>query len=1144
MDSEFTLTTDEIWRNTIRTVEAAYCWLLTYEGKDYELVDDTITAMRKLITHGRTYESVKSYNSTKLSTPSPTSKSYKKQFYAAPISYDLEPNWQQIDKHTIEVTLNGGVKALAIAVSTEQQLDQVIRDIYAASCVAVDCEFLGQKKTLPELKLLQIGVSKEKGYAIQVDMIGPQVIADKLKPILEDQNLNIVGWAFRGDALAIESYINGIELAPVLDLQAKLLPVAMENLNLGNALNKYAGEWVGNEEFQKDKQYGNQFIFTGKECIWLRDPLPPKALVYSVFDVLSVVALYEHTLDYRSNENHYWPFTVTSTSTQKSLDKWHMQRAKGINTSNVVNVVNSKSTKISNGKEPALSTSVITDDGYNDEDERFKRAIQVALERSVKDNLPRNKRGESSTDRVISSDSPTELNYSEISQELEENPYNRNKNDLHFSDPPPEEASTIPEIVEGTWGTESLDDQPFFGSAFKNKTIKSPDDVAAANAATAATETDKVSTFSANTPVAISSEKPITILKRPQASATVPKSYNNSPIPPPSTARATDVANKQWQMESVPVPVSESTAKHQWKVENAPVETSQWGNYSPVPPVAAASATTTTTATSVAAFPNKGRKLENYTKGQWNTKATPKHNWNLDDQESPDVKNNYSNHWNKNVEPSNKWDENTGNNQWGNVGSSNQWSNEPSRSRNSGYKSPKPSNLSPRVPEKLLVSPSASRSSTRKSPAMSDRSPQNQYASCKPDKNKYTNDLKNRINVGSQTGSFTTWSPSNKNEMSSASWKSFASTSIKDWGEGKDTSLGAIETVSTKETSPIPEPIPFNTTVQSNYPRGGNIGDSSTGKMKEMDNWAQEDERPDTMQMPMNQIPIRTTFSGPKVINPNDDNDDEDDEDDDDYIGHDNFDAGFPILKMNMAIQDKSQTKKIDSGKPLPTFVDGIFLYSEDGDAELSMYIMTKPEELDMIRMPPKDQDFTATICYHFISSNNQRIIKAIQIYLSTGDSYTAMVEKTFMMKKPGTFKHTKFAQLLTDPSIKRVCWCPSFIEEEMYRLLGFTIGPCIDLMNRANFNREHPHYFSFIGAVDYFLQDWPDKKQFDDAKADYDAIIAKKFSSTCWDREKLPDAVLTYCALQGLAAYTLYCRTVQQIDAPDSLFMYETDMQ
>lgn len=425
---------------------------------------------------------------------------------------------------------------------------------------------------------------------------------------------------------------------------------------------------------------------------------------------------------------------------------------------------------------------------------------------------------------------------------------------------------------------------------------------------------------------------------------------------------------------------------------------------------------------------------------------------------------------------------------------------------------------------------------------MSDRSPQIQHNSCKPDKNKYTNDLKNRISMGSQTGSFTTWSPSN-NEMSTASWNSFVNSSIKDWGEGKDTSLVAIENFDQTETSPVSEPIPFNTTVQSNYPSGGNIGDSSTGKMKEMDNWAQDEDRPDTMQMPMNQIPIRTTFSGPKVTNPNDDDDDEDDDDEYDYSSHDPYDAGFPILKMNMAIQDKSQVKKLDTEKTLPTFVDGIFLYSEDGDAELSMYIMTKPEHLDMIRMPPKGQDFTATICYHFISLGNRRVIKAIQIYLSTGDSYTAMVEKTFMMKEPGAFIQTKFAQLLTDPSIKRVCWCPGFLEEEMNELLGFTIGPCIDLMNRANYHREHPHFFSFIGAVNYFLQDWPDKKQFDDAKADYDAIIAKKFSSTCWDRQKLPDAVLTYCALQGLAAYTLYCKTIQQIDAPDNLFMYEPDL-
>lgn len=429
-------------------------------------------------------------------------------------------------------------------------------------------------------------------------------------------------------------------------------------------------------------------------------------------------------------------------------------------------------------------------------------------------------------------------------------------------------------------------------------------------------------------------------------------------------------------------------------------------------------------------------------------------------------------------------------------------------------------------------------------PSPEHRSLQSQHPSCKPDKNKYTNDLKSRINAGSQSGSFT-WAPSTKNEMSSASWKSFVNSSISDWKAGKDTTLDAIQST-IEDTSPTPEPIKFNTTVQSNYRRGGDIGDTSTGKMKEMDNWSHQEDRPDTMQMPMNQIPIRTKFSGPKVTNPNDemaDDHDDDNNENDGYNTHSYNDSDFPILKMNMDIQDKSQQRKIQGIESLPTFVDGIFLYSEEGDAELSMYRLTKPEHLDMINMPPPGTDYTATVCYHFISANNKRILKAIQIYLSTGDSYTAIIEKTFRMKRPGALKNTKFGQLLMDPSIKRVCWCPNYIEEDIYKVLGFTIGTCVDLMLRANYGRSENNLISFVDAIDCFLANWPDKQQYIDAKADFEALYAKKFSSTCWDREKLPDAVLTYCALQGLAAYTLYQQTLRQIDAPDSYFSYEPEI-
>ena len=118
--------------------------------------------------------------------------------------------------------------------------------------------FKVKKKALPELKLLQIGVSKEKGYAIQVDKIGPNTV-----------------------------FTSKIKLSTIL------------------------------------------FSFL-KFCLTYT-PLPPRALVYAVFDVLSVIALHESTLNHETVENHYWPYTITKTESPKTIDNWHRLRAKGIN---------------------------------------------------------------------------------------------------------------------------------------------------------------------------------------------------------------------------------------------------------------------------------------------------------------------------------------------------------------------------------------------------------------------------------------------------------------------------------------------------------------------------------------------------------------------------------------------------------------------------------------------------------------------------------------------------------------------------------------------------------------------------------------------------------------------------------------------
>ncbi|GAA5797585.1 hypothetical protein HPULCUR_002973 [Helicostylum pulchrum] len=1102
MESEFTLTTEELWKNTIRTVESAYCWLLTYEGKDYELVNNSIASLKKLISHGKSYEAMKTYRSLDLpgsiavaaaaATITTTSsailttipKTHRKKFNYTPITQDLEPNWTRLDDRTIQVELEpSGQTATCISVTTASQLDQVIDEVYQSKCIAVDCEFLGVRKSLPELKLLQIGVSKYKGYAIQVDIIGVKVVTDKLKRILEDESLDIIGWAFRSDALAIESYIQGIELAPVLDLQAKLKPIAVEQMNLGNALNKFASEWSGNREFQKAKLTGTQFLFTGDDCIWLVCPLPPTALVYAVFDVLSVLALHEYTQQYPSLEEYYWPYTVTSQSSQKAVDRWHVQRATGINTapnSGTINIVKPKnSAKLPVYRKPSSNTTRdtdatnivrITEDGYDDEDARYQRDLKLALELSVKDAIAISNAAESSgTDRVIE---PTNSTYkSTILQSVEQelNSTTLDQKDLapRFSDAPVQETNDA-DIEYDTWGTKMLDDQPFIGNNFADK---------------------------------VNEKQPAQVSEKQPARA---KTY-------------------QWS--------NDTSTKHQWETDTSKELPSKWGD---------------------ASLDNKGniKWVDNNTtttnspqsgiKAQWNNERTQSSTnpWST-------YKETDGSQWNS------KWDVSS-------KGSPSQWkeskvlgttspkntysSTKPTENKLSPMLSPKPSTSSNyKNGNNNSLRPSPSQTSSKLEPK--DKSPQ--FISCKPDKKKYTSDLKSRIQVGNQGGSFT-WAPETKDQMSSKSWKSFVNSTIDDWKNGKDLTMDALmnPTISKdqqRQEEASSSSVKFNIKVQDNYTRGGKIGDSETGTMntESLNNWETKEERPDTMQMPMNQIPIRTQFTGPRLENPLAD-DHESDDDDDDY-DDDDHSQEFPIIKGNIPLTRQTQVKsKSQIIESFSTFVDGKYLYGKDTEPELLMLRLTTPEELDMVYMPPEGTDFTVAIGYHFVRGTRGFVLKAIQAYLSTGESYTALVEKTFMMRPLRSLKNTKFGRLLTDPSIKRVCWSPSYIEEEMLKKLGFTFGPCIDLAFRANHGREET--LSFMQSVDHYSHDWLDRKQFIEAKKEFEAMNAKKFSSTCWDREKLPELVTTYCALQGLAIYCLYQKTLKVIDEDDRSFMYSIE--
>jgi hypothetical protein len=1024
-ENDFQITLCEYWKNTIKSSEAALAMLSVFEGKQVEIVDNAITSLRTLVNQGQNYQSLIQQNNQQLQQQQQQQEQEQEQQQQQQQQYvygnfDRDPCWKQIDSNTFEVPLGKGTIATCIAVNTVEQLDQLIKDIYQAPYIAIDCEFLGVKKNMPELKLLQIGVSSSKGYAIQVDILGVQVITEKLKPVLEDGKLNIVGWSYRSDAMAIESYFKKITHAPVLDLQSKLLSVAVETMNLATAMNKYAQAWEGLDVFQKAKQFGGSFGYTNDQCIWLLDPLPPRALVYAVFDVLSVHALYQLTKELPHDESNYWPLTVINNMSAKALDRFHRQRAKGISSTPTSTSSSPQVTGNGKGKAPfygspsgprrnykkakelpvPVSPQPETNDGYDDNDARYTRAIQKAIALSVQEPMSRRRQaageGNSSSDRVVGTLEVDEFEYSQFADSLDETPAVTTR--ITFA----ENVVDVPkqEMAAPSWGDVNLDQQPFIGGQFR---------------------------FNAEAP------------------GFVPR-MKSADISSPSTTTTAATTT------------------------------------TPTTTTAAATSTSTSTATSTTiASPSTPVASINTTNTRTNTNQKPSA-------------------W-KNA------------NEYSDFKKQQTWQQSPRQQQQQQYRTPK---------EPYKHSPSAA-------------SPATQFKS-KPSKEEYDADFKLRLSKGDQTGSFTWDTGVDGNSMTAASWKNFASTTEINWKLGNDTEVDAMEkaTVEAAAKQEQRKAFKFNTVVGAHTSSqvGGPVGDTATGTMHEddRDNWNIQQEMPDTMVMPMNQLPIRKKFSGPRIMNPYDGDYDGDDYSDDD----------------DQEEQETEVTKQESSLEDLPIFADDIFLYGDKGNSELTVLKLTAPEHLDMIQIPPAGTQYSVTVGFHVVDGKNGALnLKALQLYLSTGASYTCVLEQACLWNYRSKLKSTRFGKLLTDPLIKRICWYPKYIEQAMIEKLGFPLGNCIDLSNKVNQYAEsldsRADAYSFKAAVDRFLKDWPNLEQYNEIKNDFDSTTnSKSFSGSRWDRAKLPEVVLKYSAFQGLTAYALY-QLSKTFGLDDQDFLYKS---
>ncbi|KAG2174882.1 hypothetical protein INT43_005944 [Umbelopsis isabellina] len=301
-----------LWDTTISACSTALSLLCYYENGNYGLVNAALRPLQQLIELGSEFEKMKQIE--KIPGPPQT---HRKLRDVKRLQFDPNDKWDIINAHEIHVPLGKGEYISAILIDTEEALDAIIPDLLQAERIAIDCEFLGEKKKDPEVKCIQLAHSSRLGYTIAVDSIGSEIVLGKLQRILSSPSITRLGWAYFADARAMERLFD-ITIGRTLDLQAKLREVGGQTYNLADAMTTYAKSWDGYDRFMEAKNLSSSFHFTGKECVWLQRPLSPAALVYSVFDVVSLYALHDATSLHLTSPNHYWPDCRKASQTAKS----------------------------------------------------------------------------------------------------------------------------------------------------------------------------------------------------------------------------------------------------------------------------------------------------------------------------------------------------------------------------------------------------------------------------------------------------------------------------------------------------------------------------------------------------------------------------------------------------------------------------------------------------------------------------------------------------------------------------------------------------------------------------------------------------------------------------------------------------------
>lgn len=196
-------------------------------------------------------------------------------------------------------------------ITTQAQLDAVIRDLEKSEFVTVDTEFIRETTFWPELCLIQMA---SPGVTALVDPLSPDIDLKPFFALMANEAVTKVFHAARQD-IEIVFHLGGLIPHPVFDTQVAAMVCGF-------------GESVSYDQLVQ-KITGAQLDKSSRFTDWRHRPLSEKQLTYALADVTHLIDVYRHLKIELERENRaHWlneemeVLTSRSTYDPKPEDAW------------------------------------------------------------------------------------------------------------------------------------------------------------------------------------------------------------------------------------------------------------------------------------------------------------------------------------------------------------------------------------------------------------------------------------------------------------------------------------------------------------------------------------------------------------------------------------------------------------------------------------------------------------------------------------------------------------------------------------------------------------------------------------------------------------------------------------------------------